>query len=165
MNSVIKLFLIILKVLNFLLFVMPSRFSLLVLFGYNFAIYLYFGAWSIETVQQTLGYDSIAYKLFLLFVEFPIFWSFICCFADAKMASSHRAGTISSALDSAIAYRNGQMSNKTPQKAFDILRKTSNLDVMKANENNPTFEQAIMGFNAKYGNSSPTKVFNEFTKK
>ena len=165
MNLVIKLSFILLKLLNFWFFVIPGRFSLLALVGYNLGMYLYFGKWNMDIVRDTLGYNTTSYNLFLLFVGFPMFWSFICCFASAKMTSNSRRGSLNSALDSAIEYRNGQMSVKTPQKAFDILKQTSSLDMMKANEKTPTFEQAIMGFNAKYGNASPTRIFDELTKK
>ena len=51
----------------------------------------------------------------------------------------------------------------SPQKAFEIYRETSSLDMMKANEGNPTFERAIQGYNAKYGNKPPQEVYKGLT--
>jgi hypothetical protein len=69
-----------------------------------------------------------------------------------------------SALDAAIKFRNGQMNVTTPQKAFEILKDTSSLDLMKANEGTEIFEQAVQGFNAKYGAKPPQEVFKGLTK-
>lgn len=68
-------------------------------------------------------------------------------------------------LDAALRYRNGQVDISTPQKAFDIYKKTASLDLMKANEENPTFQRAIQGYNALYGNKTGPETFNGLTEK
>lgn len=165
MNLVIKIFLILLKVLNYWFFVIPGRFSLLVLFGYNFAIYLYFGKWSAEVIQDYYGFGTTSLFLFNLFIVFPMFWAFLSCWTTAKMTSSGFSGQVNTALNNAIAYRNGQMSNKTAQEAFKIYKDTAHFDLMNVNQGNSQFEKAIQGFNAQFGNKTPQEAFNAFTKK
>ncbi len=165
MSKILRAFLLIFKCLNWILFVIPSRYSLFVLFGYNFAIYLYFGKWSAEAVQRELGHGSFAYFLFNLFVAFPMFWAFICCWSAAKMTSAGFNNKVNTALNNAIAYRNGQIGNKTAKEAFDIYKDTAHLDLMKANQGNASFNKAIQGFNVEFGNKTPQEVFNAFTKK
>ena len=70
------------------------------------------------------------------------------------------------ALERAIQFRNGQMSVATPQRAAEILQKTAHLDLINANKNtNQVFRSAAHGFDAKYGASSPTKVYRDIMDK
>lgn len=165
MNFVVKMFLILLKVLNYWFFVIPSRFTVLLIAVQMVVSYLIFGDWGMVGVRNTFGYDTILYNLYLVFVGGPMFWAFICAWSDAKMASNGFSGQINSSLNNAIAYRNAQMGNKTAQEAFGIYKDTAHLDVMKANQGNHSFDKAVQGFNAQYGNKTPQETFNAFTKK
>jgi hypothetical protein len=165
MKKVWNILLFILNLLNWWLLKIPSRFSVLALVGYNLFIYFAFGRWSIDAVQEALGFGTYKMALFHIFISFPMFWSFICCWSGAKMVSSNFRKNNTSALDNSIEYRNGQVSNQTAQDAFETMKKTAVLDQMKANKGNPTMDKAIQGFNAKYGNESPTKVYDGLTKK
>jgi len=165
MNSVIKIFLILLKVLNYWFFVIPGRVALFAFIGYNLFIYFYFGAWDVNVVREALGGRySTEYQLFLLFIVFPMVWSFFSMFA-MTMDGPRFSNRTNSALDAAIAYRNGQMTVSTSKKAFEIYKDTAHLDVMSTNKNSAIFEQAVRGFNAKHGNSTPQKIFKAFTDK
>jgi hypothetical protein len=165
MNLVIKIFLILLKVLNYWFLVLPARFTVLLIAVYMVASYLILGDWGMVGVRNTFDYGTTPYKLYLLFVGFPMFWAFICAWSDAKMTSAGFSGQINTALNNAIAYRNGQMSNKTAQEAFAIYKDTAHLDLMKANQGNPSFDKAMTGFNAQFGNKTAQEAFNAFTKK
>lgn len=160
-----RIFLWVLKVLNYWFFVIPGRFSLLVLFGYNFAIYLYFGKWSVGAIQDYYGFGTTSLFLFNLFIVFPMFWAFLSCWTAAKMTSAGFSGQINTALNNAIAYRNAQLSNKTAKEAFSIYKDTCHLDLIKANQGTPQFDKAMQGFNAEFGNKTPQETLNAFTKK
>lgn len=165
MNFIIKIFLILLKVLNYWFFLIPGRFTILALVCYYFLIDYIVGDQAFYLFNRQLS-ESWEYLpgVFWIVFGFPTLWAFISMWADT-MSGPRFGDSMNSALDSAIAYRNGQMSISSPKKAFDIYRDTTHLDVMKKNSQNKTFEQAVQGFNAKYGNSSPQKIFKEFTKK
>lgn len=165
MKKVWKILLFILNLLNWWLLKIPSRFSVLALVGYNLFIYFAFGRWSIDAVQETLGFGTYKMALFHLFISFPMFWSFICCWSGAKMATSNFRKSNTSALDNAIEYRDGQIGVQTPQEAFETMKKTAVLDQMKANEGNASFDKAIQGFNAELGNKPPQEVYKGLTKK
>jgi hypothetical protein len=165
MGLILRFFLAIFVVLNWWFSKIPCRYSFFALAGYNLLIYFVFGRWSIEAVQETLGRDSYRMTLFHIFISLPMFISFICCWSDAKMTSSKFRKNSSSALDNAIEYRNGQVSNRTAQDAFKIMKETAILDQMKANSGNESFDKAVQGFNALHGNSTPQKVYKELTSK
>lgn len=126
--------------------------------------YLIFGDWGMVGVRNTYGYDTVPYNLYVVFVGGPMFWAFICAWSDAKMNSAGLSGQINTALNNAIAYRNGQMSNKTAQEAFKVYKDTAHLDLMKANQRNPHFDKAMTGFNTDFGNKTPHEAFAAFTK-
>ena len=158
--SLLKLFL---KILNIWFFILPSRFPILYMVGLFFLMkwvtkdqphYLF--------VRELGGVKTWGYFLFMLFFEFPFFWSFFCLWGDVKMLSRR---SNNNSLDAAIQYRNGQVDISTPQKAFDIYSKTASIDMMKANEGNPTFERAIQGYNALYGNKTGPETYNALTEK
>ncbi|MBN9294988.1 MAG: hypothetical protein J0G96_13505 [Flavobacteriia bacterium] len=165
MKLIWNFFLFILKILNWWFFKIPGRFSFFALVGYNLLIYFCFGRWSIEAVEESLGSDSFKYFLFLLFIAFPMFWSFICCWSGAKMTSSQFSKNNTSVLDRAIDYRNGQIGVQTPKQAFETMKKTAVLDQMKANEGSKAFDKAMQGFNAQYGNKPPQAIFEKLTGK
>lgn len=165
MNLVIKIFLILLKALNYWFLVLPARFTVLLIAVYMVASYLIFGDWGMVGVRNTFGYGTTPYNLYVVFVCGPMFWAFICAWSDAKMTSATFSGQVNTALNNAIAYRNGQMSNKTAKEAFGIYKDTAHLDLMKANQGNPHFDKAMTGFNAQFGNKTAQEAFNAFTKK
>lgn len=160
-----RIFLWLLKVLNFWFFVIPSRFTLLLIAVYMVVSYLILGDWGMVGVRNTFDYGTAPYYLYLLFVGFPMFWAFICAWSDAKMTSAGFSGQVNTALNNAIAYRNGQMSNKKAQEAFKIFKDTAHLDLMKANQGNSHFDKAMSGFRADFGNKTPQEAFDAFTKK
>lgn len=156
--SLLNLFL---KILNIWFFILSSRFPIL-----NMAVLFFLMKWITKDqphylfVRELGGVKTWGYFLFMLFFEFPFFWSFFCLWGDVKMLSRN---TNQPNLDSAIKFRDGQMNITTPQKAFEIYRETSSLDMMKAKEGNPTFERAIQGYKAVYGNKPPNEVYKDLT--
>lgn len=165
MWPVYRIFLWLLKILNYWFFVIPARFTVLLIAVFMVVSYLILGDWGLVGVRKTFGYDTTPYNLYLFFVGFPMFWAFICAWSDAKMTSAGFSGQINTALNNAIAYRNGQMSNKTAQGAFKVYKDTAHLDLMKANQCNPHFDKAMSGFRADFGNKTPQEAFNAFTQK
>lgn len=124
------------------------------------AIAIYFGLiyWIFDTVhiseiKEYFGYDKWGYLFgFILPLALPMFIAFIAMMAQGKGAES--------SLQQAIRFRNGLMIVKPPVKASNILRKTAFLDALNSDDSE-VYEKARRGYNAKYGNSSPTKVFND----
>ena len=96
----------------------------------------------------------MSHAWFYIPVGIPYLVSFFAIFAHT--AAHTRA------IDEAIAHRNRIMSHKSDNEAFDIYKKTAALDVIKANQGSPTFDQAVRGFNAEFGNDSPQGVFQGF---
>lgn len=161
-----KIFLFIFSLLNWWLLKIPSRFSFIALVG-NFLIIRWFqdGRPLYMLERDLRGVSEFVLFTFWIAFGWPMFWAFICCWSASKMASSGFIKSNSSALDKVIDFRNGQMSNKTAQDSFEILKKTSSLDLMKANDGNPTFAKALNGFNALHSNSTPQKVYKDLTSK
>lgn len=163
MKLICKIFLFFLNVLNLWLFKIPSRFSVIALLGYNLLIYFTFGRWSIDAVEQILGRDSYKMALFHIFISFPMFYSFICCWSASKMASSEFRKSNTDAIDRAIEYRNRQVGVQTPQQAFETMKKTAVLDQIKSNIGIDVYDKALTGFNADFGNKTPQEIFNKLS--
>lgn len=158
--SLLKLFL---KILKIWFFILPSRFPILNMVGLFLLMkwvtndqphYLF--------LRELGGAKSWGNFFYMLFFQFPFFWSFFCLWGDVKMISRRRNNN---SLDAVIAYRNGQMSNKTAQEAFGIYKDTAHLDLMKANESNPNFEKIIQGFNIEFNNRPAPDAFAKFIEK
>ncbi len=166
MNSIIKIFIVALKVLNYWFFVIPGgRFALFVFVGHFLIIdYAQGDQPNYLFVRQLGGAGSLGHIGFYIIFGIPFFWSFISMFA--MTSGSPRLGSkMNSTLDNAIAYRNGQMNVASPKEAAEILQKTSHLDAMKIHGHMDSMKSAEQGFNAKYGSSSPSKVYKDIMKK
>lgn len=163
MKKVWNIFLFIFSLLNWWFFKIPSRYSVIALVGYNLLIYFTFGRWSIDAVQETLGKDSYKMALFHIFISFPMFWSFICCWSNAKLTSSKFRKSNTDAIDRAIEYRNGQIRVQTPQEAFETMKKTAVLDQISTNNGIDAYDKAMQGFNADFGNKTPQEIFNKLS--
>ena len=163
MSRLLQAFYLILKALNFWFFIIPGKIPLLAFIGYFFIIDWSVGDQPIYLFNRQLGgVNSWGHFFFWIGLGFPFLWSFSYIWAATKNGVNN---SNTSALDAAIKFRNGQMNVTTPQKAFEILKDTSSLDLMKANEGNKTFESALQGFNSKYGTKPPPEVFKGLTNK
>lgn len=140
----------------------PIRLGALAFAGYFLLMYLIYGSLS-----------PIEIRLFLKESGTTMFWGFFVPFGVPTLLSlgamfgvtSPSAAPNLNNINRAIQFRNGQMSVSTPQGAAEILEKTAHLDMIAANSDQPVFNSALQGFDAKYGASSPTTVFNEMMKK
>jgi hypothetical protein len=165
MKLIWKIFLFFLNLLKWWFFNIPSRFSLLALVGNFLIIYWFQDGRPLYLLQRDLrGISDFAYCAFWICFGFPLFFSFFCCWTEAKMTSSKFRKNSTSALDNAIEFRNGQKGIQTAQEAFKTLKNTASLDQMKANEGNSAFDKSIQGFNALYGNKTPQEVYKGLTK-
>jgi hypothetical protein len=160
MNQLFNLIMMSLKVINYWLLVIPTKFSFFAFAGYNILIYLYFGEIDMNVVRDTLGgRGSFMYFIFILFIGIPYLLSF---FSMLSMHMSTPGAAVNSALDRAIAYRNGQMSIKTPNEAYKIYKQTSHLDLMKSNSNSELGAKVARGFTAEMRNASPQDIYKKF---
>ena len=149
---------LVLRVINLWLFIIPSRFTILALVFYFFVYNWIVGDQEFYLFKRELGgAGSWQNGLFAIFILFPIFYSWICMFTAVKTGDK-----INATLDDAINFRNGQMRISTPQNAFKILQKSSSLDVLKANQENKIYADANIGFRALHGNDSPQKIYKGF---
>lgn len=160
MSQLLKIILISLKVINYWLLVIPTKLSFFAFIGYNALIYLCFGEIDMNTIREDLGgRGSYMYLFFMIFIGLPYIISFFSMFSQGMIAPGVATN---SALDRAIAYRNGQMNVSTPNKAYDIYKQTAHLDVIKANSDNELGRKVARGFTAEMRNASPQEIYKKF---
>ena len=154
---------IILKALYMWYWMLPIRLGLLALVAYFGMIYFIFGSLQMTQIRDILEASDM--NTFTgLFIPFGVPMLLALGSTFGVTYAGHAPSP--SALDRAIQFRNGQMSVSTPQQAADILQKTAHLDLISANKDtNSVFRSAAHGFDAKYGASSPTKVYNDIMNK
>jgi len=111
-----------------------------------------------------LKYGSDAISPFGQFMAFLFFGlpSLIGFFSFTSVTDSNTGNNFNRHLDDVIAHRNNMMNYSTPKEAYQIMKKTSHLDVMKSS---PEFNNALKGFNATSGRESPSRVYKELMKK
>lgn len=154
---------LIFKALYMWYWMLPIRLGFLALVAYIGMMYFAYGSLQMSEIRDVLEANGIG-TFFGFFVPFgvPVFLSLGATFGIATSTNAPAPN----ALEQAIQFRNGQMNISTPQGAADILQKTAHLDLINANKDtNPVFKSAAHGFNAKYGASSPTKVYNDIMNK
>lgn len=159
MNTIAKILLYLAKALNYWFLVIPIRFSFIAFIGYNTLIYFIAGSFDVRLAEKVVNEFGINSVWLVFGLGLPYFISFFSMFAVTRKSSEN-----TSSLDKAIEYRNGQMSVKTDKEAFEIYKKTTLLDVMKANKDEYAYKQAIKGFNATSGNDTPQKVLRDYMK-
>ncbi len=135
----------------------PTRLTVIAIAGYFGFIYLLYDTIHVSEIKQIYGDKKWGYFFgFFLPFAFPMFLAFISALAHGK-------GSSGSSLFQAIKFRNGQMRIKPPIEASTILRKTAFLDALNSNVSD-TYHKARRGYDAQYGNSSPTRVFKDLMK-
>lgn len=135
------------------IWVIPTRLTVLAIAVYFGLMYVLFGSVHVSEIKELLVGNKWGYFFgFILPFALPMFIAFISAFAQGKGAET--------SLQQAIRFRNSQMRIKPPKDASRILQKTSILDLM-VNSNSDVMEKAKRGYEAEYGNSSPTKVFKD----
>jgi hypothetical protein len=160
MNWLLKIILISIKVINYWLLVIPTKLSFFAFIGYNALIYFYFGEIDVNTVKRELnGLGYFENLTFFIFFGIPYVLSFFSMFSQT---TSGPGNSIDTTLDRAIAYRNGQMDISTPNKAYEIYRKTAHLDVIKANANSELGGKVARGFVAEMRNAPPQEIYKKF---
>jgi hypothetical protein len=152
-----KIIYFILKLLKWWFWSIPLRFNILATATYFGIFYLVFGTIDVFDASKIMEKNGIN-DGFIIFFAIPILLSFA-----SFMAPSF--GNASSPLSDAIKYRNGQMAINEDKKASEIFQKTAILDAMNNSSNSETMKQAERGFNARFGNDPPSKIFDELTKK
>jgi len=160
MKKLLKIILISLKVINYWLLVIPAKFSFFAFVGYCLFVYFYFDTVHISEIREVLGgSESLGYNLFMIFIGLPFMISFFSMFSQGMAAPGV---STNSALDRAIAYRNGLMNVSTPNRAYDIYKQTAHLDVIKANSDNELGRKVARGFTAEMRNASPQEIYKKF---
>lgn len=141
----------------------PLRMGVIAFAGYFLMMFAIYGTISPTEIKLLLKDNGIT-MFWGYFIPFgiPTLLAFGAMFAATGASNIAPSPT---ALEDAIAYRNGQMSITTPQKAAEILNKTSNLDAMKVYGDMEVMKIAQQGFDAKYGASTPNRVFDDMMKK
>lgn len=145
---------LILKIIYFWYWHIPTKFGMLAFIGYFLLIYIFFGAISVSEIKVILGKnDATFFICFWLPFAVPMLLSLGAIFGSS-------AGPKGKSLEDAIKFRNGQMNVSADKEASEILRKTSYLDMLNSNDSD-VFKKARRGFDATYGASSPTKAFRD----
>lgn len=162
MNTFIKIIAYILKFLNFWVFVFPMKYEIIATFIYIGIMYLLFGTAYMGDLSSETGPYAISYfgqVMVFIFFGLP---SLIGFFSWLSGGSSSSENSASNHLDNVIAHRDMMMRHSSPKDSYEIMKKTAHLDVMKSN---PKFNDAINGFNATTGITSPSKTYRELMKK
>jgi hypothetical protein len=152
----------ILSLLYMWYWMIPIRLGALAFIVYFVLMYVIYGSLQPTEIKGFLESNGLnMFTGFFLPFGIPTFLSLGAMFGMAGPANAPSP----TALEKAIQYRNGQMSVSSDKKAAEIFEKTAHLDVMQANINVPIMSSAVRGFDAKYGASSPTKVYNDIMNK
>lgn len=158
MNTILKLFLYLLKFLNFWILIVPERFKLLATF-INFGImHLMFGSSNLMYIKfHILADNDVAMFAVGILLGIPAFLGFAFFMAPIAPGSN-----INENINSLISHRNNMMHQASPAKAYEIMKKTSHLDVITSS---PEFKNAVLGFNATVGKDGPSKAYNDMVNK
>ena len=157
MNTVIKIMKSAIKLLIFWIWDLPVKVGLWGVFFYFGLMFLLVGSADMSEIKyKILEGQHFAQFLLFLFCGVPGFVSFFVFLSWFDMKPNPDS-SLDSHLDSVISHRDNMMRNSTPQEAYNIMKNTSNLDMMK---NNSAFTNAKIGFNAVEGRNTPSRVFN-----
>jgi hypothetical protein len=145
--------LLLVHLLKIWIWVIPTCLTILAIAGHFGLMYLVFDSVHVNEIKEYFGDNKWGYLFgFILPLALPMFIAFISAFAQGK--------GVESSLQQAMRFRNGQMRVKPPVEASKILRKTAFLDALNS-EDSEVYEKARRGYDAQYGNSSPTKVYRD----
>lgn len=161
MNTIVKILLYLAKALNYWFIVIPINLNILATLSYIGILYLMFGTANMQEIQRIFDGGGILYNLVGFVFVIPSLLSFFS-FLSPEFEIGNR---FNGALNSAIAHRNNMMYNTDPKSAYNIMKKTSHLDMMASNSDNSAFNNAKMGFNAEVGNDSPSSIYNNLMNK
>jgi len=158
----VTLLVYLLKILNYWIIKIPLKLGIFSWIIYFSIIYFIFGTIEISKINHRIIGDNHLYSfLFGLFFVIPMVWAFfvtlgICIGSDDNGKTGFDRG-----LDGILYYRDQKMNHASPEKAYEIMKKTVHLDLM---DKDPVFENAKIGFLNKYGNSGPGKIYEDFMK-
>jgi hypothetical protein len=157
MNTIIKILLYLVKILNTWVFVIPINFNILSTAFCFGTMYLLFGTISMHDLECN-WFGQVAVFILLGVPALMGVFSFLTPEFD-------EAGNgLNNSLNSAIAHRNMMMNHADPKTAYNIMKKTSHLDMMANNSNSSAFNNAKKGFNAESGIDSPSRVYENLMK-
>ena len=158
MNTIVKIFLYLVKVIVFWVIEIPSKLNIFATFMYFGLMYLCFGTASMSDIKHGVFEDNwYAQALVFIFFGAPALIGFFC-FLGLSIGSSDAMGSI----DSVIAYRNQKMKHASPKEAYEIMKKTAHLDVVKSD---PSFDNARAGFRNTTRNAGPSSVYKDLMDK
>lgn len=154
MNKLVLFFLYAVKMLYYWTIILPFRYSIISLMFYPGLMYLFFGTTSMNDIQYRIFKDDLLAQYFVF-----AFFGLPFLVAGFSIIGRYVGG---SSLDGVIHYRNQKMKYATPEKAYEIMKKTSHLDVIKSN---PYFNNALVGFKNTNRNAGPTRVYEGLVNK
>lgn len=155
MNTLVKIFLYLIKILNAWIFIIPSKLELVATIIYFGIMYLIFGTASMaELKYHVLEGNWFAQAAVWLLLGLPAFWGFASYMHD----TSSVGGGVNNGLDQLIAHRNNMMNHAAPKDAYKIAKKTSHLDLINSGS---SYKNAVLGFNATVGKDGPSKAYKD----
>lgn len=150
--------LFLLHLIKIWIWVIPKNLTIIAIAGYFGLMYLLYGTIHVSEIKSDFGDNKWGYFFgFILPLALPMLIAFISMFSQGASSNGN-------SLQRAIQFRNSQMRNKTPIEASEVLKETSYLDAL-CKDDSDVFEKARRGFNAQYGNSPPTRVFEDIMDK
>jgi len=158
MNTIVKIFLYLAKALNAWVFTIPAQLNIVASLMYIGIMYLFFGTPYMTEILKIVGAGGVAHVLLIIFLGIPMLVSFA-----SLMSPEFNAGSeINRNIDSLIAHRNNMMRNTPSKEAYNIMKNTAHLDVMKSSSD---FTDAVKGFNATVGKDGTSKIYNDLMNK
>lgn len=154
MNTIVKILLYLAKILNAWVLVIPAKLNIIATFIYFGIIYLFFGTFDMNEVLKIIGEGGVAHVLLVIFACVPILVSFVAFMSPEFSVGSN----INDNIDSVLNHRNNMMRNSSTKDAYNAMKKTAHLDVIKSS---PGFRDAVIGFNASVGKDGPTDIYND----
>lgn len=160
MNTIAKILLYLAKALNYWFIVIPINLNLIAILAYVGILYISFGTVDMGEIRSVVGDGSFMHIFLGIFICIPTLVSFFSFLSPKNNISSG----FNNSIDSAIAHRNMMMNHSSPVEAYEIMKKTGHLDVIKSGSDS-VFREAKMGFDATVGNNGPASIYNDLMNK
>ena len=157
MNTIVKILLYLAKLVNAWVFTIPAKFNILASIMYIGIMYLFFGTPYMNEIIKIVGEGGVAHVLLVVFLGVP----FLISFASIMAPEFDLGNNINRNLDSLFVHRNNMMRNSSAGDAYEIMKNTAHLDVMRSS---PEFRDAVIGFDATVGKEGTSKIYNDLMK-
>ena len=154
MNTIIKILVYLAKIINGWMFVIPAKLNILSTIAYIGILYFFYGTADMVEIRHIVGNGSLMHVFLGVFICVPALWGF----ANFMAPIGNVGDNIDGHLNDVLTHRNNMIANSSSKDAYNIMKKTAHLDVMKSS---PVFRDAVIGFNATVAKDGPTEIYKD----